>query len=176
MDVALGGMITNLPLVFWRLPDVGALRACAHAAAGEPSGAPQLGQSDALRCLLGFYQLSPVQVVLPHGVVLVHPYHLHVLADEARRQEAVGSQLETLLQGEGHALQNRINKANCINLHHHYGLWVSVRPPPEILQLFHCQVGCHTGLAENIVIVVFSWCTKGKRITLNDSFSEHTVS
>lgn len=36
MDVALGGMISNLPLVSWRLPDVGAFFACTHTAAVEP--------------------------------------------------------------------------------------------------------------------------------------------
>lgn len=47
---------------------------------------------------------SPVQVVLPHVVVLEHPHQLDILADEAGGQQAVGPQLQTLLQGECHAL------------------------------------------------------------------------
>lgn len=48
---------------------------------------------------------SPVQIIFPHVIVLQHTQELDVLADEARRQQAVGPQLETLLQGEGHALR-----------------------------------------------------------------------
>lgn len=52
-------------------------------------------------------EASPVQVVLPHVVVLEHPHQLDVLADEAGGQQAVGAQLQTLLQGERHALQTQ---------------------------------------------------------------------
>lgn len=51
-----------------------------------------------------FVEASPVQVVPPHVVVLEHPHQLDVLADEAGGQQAVGAQLQTLLQGERHAL------------------------------------------------------------------------
>ncbi len=57
---------------------------------------------------------SPVQVVSLHVVVLEHPEKLHVLADEAGRQQAVGPQLETLLQGESHALRTHTNPLHYI--------------------------------------------------------------
>lgn len=53
---------------------------------------------------------SPIQIISLHVVVLEHPQKLDVLADEARRQQAVGPQLETLLQGESHALRTQANQ------------------------------------------------------------------
>lgn len=58
----------------------------------------------------------PVQVVPLHVVVLEHPEILDVLADEAGRQQSMGPQLETLLQGESHALKH--SQTNSIILHH----------------------------------------------------------
>ena len=49
--------------------------------------------------------LSPVQVILLHVVVALHPEQLDVLVNEAGRQQAVDPQLLALLQGEGHALR-----------------------------------------------------------------------
>lgn len=58
-----------------------------------------------LKSVAVFVETSPVQVVPPHVVVLERPHQLDVLADEAGGQQAVGAQLQTLLQGERHALQ-----------------------------------------------------------------------
>lgn len=55
---------------------------------------------------------SPVQVVPRHVVVLDGSEHLDLLADEAGRQQAVGPQLETLLQGESHALRTHTDQIN----------------------------------------------------------------
>lgn len=52
---------------------------------------------------------SPVQVVSLHVVVLEHAEQLDILADETGRQQAVDPKLETLLQGEGHALRTNTN-------------------------------------------------------------------
>lgn len=52
---------------------------------------------------------SPIQIISLHVVVLEHPQQLDVLANEAGRQQAVGPQLETLLQGESHALRTHAN-------------------------------------------------------------------
>lgn len=60
---------------------------------------------------------SPVQVVLPHVVVLQHPYQLDILADEAGGQQAVGAQLETLLQGERHALRTQQAVITTVSVH-----------------------------------------------------------
>lgn len=62
---------------------------------------------------------SPVQVVLPHVVVLEHPHQLDILADEAGGQQAVGPQLQTLLQGEGHALWKEQPVITCYSITAH---------------------------------------------------------
>lgn len=48
---------------------------------------------------------SLVQRVDARFVTLHHAQHLHVLRQEAGRQQAVDAQLQALLQGEGHPLQ-----------------------------------------------------------------------
>lgn len=56
--------------------------------------------------------VSPVQVISLHVIVLEHSQQLHVLTGEAGRQQAVDPHLETLLQGESHALQTHRHKIN----------------------------------------------------------------
>lgn len=54
----------------------------------------------------------PVQVVLLELVVAEDAEELDVLTEEAGRQQAVDPQLQTLLQGEGHALENISNSVS----------------------------------------------------------------
>lgn len=54
----------------------------------------------------GQYSISsPVQVILFQLVVPEDPQYLHILAEEAGRQQAMNAQLQALFQGEGHPLQ-----------------------------------------------------------------------
>lgn len=54
----------------------------------------------------GQYSISsPVQVILFQLVVSEDPQYLHILAEEAGRQQAMNAQLQALFQGEGHPLQ-----------------------------------------------------------------------
>lgn len=70
-------------------------------------GAHIIDPGNELNSVAVFVEASPVQVVPPHVVVLERPHQLDVLADEAGGQQAVGAQLQTLLQGERHALQTQ---------------------------------------------------------------------
>lgn len=70
-------------------------------------GAHVIDPGNQLNFVAVFVEASPVQVVPPHVVVLEHPHQLDVLADEAGGQQAVGAQLQTLLQGERHALRTQ---------------------------------------------------------------------
>lgn len=74
-------------------------------------GAHIIDPGNQLNSVAVFVEASPVQVVPPHVVVLEHPHQLDVLADEAGGQQAVGAQLQTLLQGERHPLQTQTQQA-----------------------------------------------------------------
>lgn len=50
---------------------------------------------------------SLVQGIAAGLVTFHHTQHLHILREEAGRQQAVDAQLQTLLQREGHPLQGR---------------------------------------------------------------------